>query len=493
MVQTRMTARNAIICSALLCAGFALSPQAAAQVPNFQWILSGHGLEYVDALNHPITGPFFNNNHTFVATTTKLPTGAGWSPASVIRYRTFTAYASCSGCSSLTDAINAGTINPNATPVLMYDIEGWPQTPTSEQADPITAMQNFVNAVRIAFPPSLYPNVKTILAPALSLFTRSGQLPCDTTQFTTWQCYLNFNVPSAAQNSDYFEIQSQSVEFNPNVPNGFETFVQQASAQAQTANSNVIVLAGVSTNPTAGTPSAQTLYTRMTNVQSRVSGFWLNIPAGPPSCPLCGPLRPDIAVQLLEQLEGQQTLYLHSGGSMDTNSPATSTSNMAFDLTAAGATQTWLSSASYTAGTSIPAGDYTFQWYTDGLSNSGTPSAGLALTVGYCTAGCPASSQVPIVSNWNPRVAGGANTGQYGGATAQTTTAAPTILPCGGPWYLYVTVSVNAPASSGLNLLYDSGPQGSGDHSTNFPANLAIPTPVASPSGSKRRGQITSQ
>jgi hypothetical protein len=77
---------------------------------------------------------------------------------------------------------------------------------------------------------------------------------------------------------DVIDLQAQSLETTPGT---YESFVEQASAQAKKANSSIVVLAGLSTSPNSSTsPTAGELEQDASAVQPYVSGFWMNIPDG---------------------------------------------------------------------------------------------------------------------------------------------------------------------------------------------------------------------
>ena len=103
-----------------------------------------------------------------------------------------------------------------------------------------------------------------------------------------------------AKCADVVEIQAQGAEANPA---RFRQFVDAEAQQARTANPNVLVLAGISTNPDGRRVSAQQLLAAVQAVRPVVSGFWLNIPAGGKYCPRCGEPHPEVAMRLLQALD----------------------------------------------------------------------------------------------------------------------------------------------------------------------------------------------
>lgn len=157
-------------------------------------------------------------------------------------------------------------------------------------------------------------------------------------------------------------------------------------------------------------------------------------------------------------------LFLHNGNGLDTSMPGGQATSM-MSLGTLGASETWMSSANYPAGTVIPGGRYLFQAWTDGARGAAT--AQLGLEFGYCLASDCASSKHAIVhpSKWDPTVTSGSLGDQLSpNGLSSVSTSTPITLPSGGPYDLYVTVSVLQPGP--FNLLFDSAGE---------PTNLATP------------------
>ncbi|MPZ84306.1 MAG: hypothetical protein GEV28_29480 [Actinophytocola sp.] len=121
-----------------------------------------------------------------------------------------------------------------------------------------------------------------------------------------------------------------------------------------------------------------------------------------------------------------------------------------FGLDRRGGTATFTTDPVLRAGDVIPEGAWQFQYWTDGTDGSATVN----LQAGYCTGAC--TDRHPVIDSgagWQATVSAGAR----GAATpgGAFTTTSPTPLPStGGPYRLYWTVTVDAPA--GFDLLYDS-------------------------------------
>jgi hypothetical protein len=90
------------------------------------------------------------------------------------------------------------------------------------------------------------------------------------------------------------DIQAQGSEANLS---RFTSFVKEAAAQARGANPHVIVLAGISTNPSGELVSGAQFTSFYNAVRADVNGYWLNIPAQGTACPKCGTPQPKVAAR----------------------------------------------------------------------------------------------------------------------------------------------------------------------------------------------------
>jgi hypothetical protein len=112
--------------------------------------------------------------------------------------------------------------------------------------------------------------------------------------------YLKLRLAAqAAQAADVVDIQAQSLERSTPA---YVDFVRKAAAQARGAKPGVIVLAGISSNPTGPQVTAAQLSRAMIAVRPYVDGYWMNIPSPGPSCPRCNPARPDLAIAAIRSL-----------------------------------------------------------------------------------------------------------------------------------------------------------------------------------------------
>jgi len=186
---------------------------------------------------------------------------------------------------SLVQAVDGGRLLTGVRAVL-FDPEAWPFTPTSDQSDPAAAA---ARAEVAAHAHGLY----LIVSPALSLVT--ARTPATTGP--RWQSFLSLGLAGAvASHADAIDLQAQSLIRDPGA---YRSFVTEAAAQARAANPGVVVLAGISTNPTGAPLTPGDVQASMRTVRSVVSGWWMNIPAPGPKCPGCSPRRADYAVAAL--------------------------------------------------------------------------------------------------------------------------------------------------------------------------------------------------
>ena len=142
-----------------------------------------------------------------------------------------------------------------------------------------------------------------IVTPGLDLFS-DGDLPCSG-GVTIAQCYLNYDMAgkmAAIPGVDVIDLQAQSLEGDPGNPSAgcpttsatstaplsYWNFMCQAAAQAQAAaqkaGKSIVIVAGLSTDPSVTpTPCLGEIEQSASNVQSLVSGFWMNVPGSDPN------------------------------------------------------------------------------------------------------------------------------------------------------------------------------------------------------------------
>jgi hypothetical protein len=192
-----------------------------------------------------------------------------------------------SSATTLEQAVRSGQI-PAGTYGVLYDPEAWSYTPRAEQQDPVTAA---TNAAAVAHAHGL----KLIVAPALNLTTVLAP-----GNGSRWQKFLQLDLISQlAKVADVIELQAQSLERDTTT---YASFVSAATSQATAARSGVTILAGLSTNPPGAAVTTQHLLSAIAATRAVVNGYWLNVPGQGPRCPTCNASRPDIAIQILQQI-----------------------------------------------------------------------------------------------------------------------------------------------------------------------------------------------
>ena len=433
--------------------------QTSPSFSKVRWIVTDDDLKVLRELDPNDSTTYFNSSRANLQGHAGLQVPAGWS---TVAQRHYTAFESCTTardprrCTSLTDDLKAGAISPSFGPVVLYDDERWPKTPTEEVKDPCKYMQQFT---RLAHAHGLI----TVMAPDQNIAGPAVGLPYQGGESENWQSYLRQGLGTCAARTgtERYHIMAQPFEsrWGPTPERttvggeaDFVNYVTQASLQAKAVNPKLVITAGLSCNPRYN-PTAQIMYQESVDMLDFVDGYWLNLWAKP------------TGVAYLKMLSGtppranSSVLFLGRGRTLSNALPKPQASAK-FNLALAGSSLTSWSPQTYPVGTTIPAGAWEFQFWTDG--ESGT--AELALEFGYCNpADC--TKRTPIIaagSTWTPTVAAGA----LGAADAHGafTTTSPTSLPAGGPHAIYWTVAVVKPAP--FNLLYGSA---------STPTNLATP------------------
>jgi hypothetical protein len=242
------------------------------------WIVteSAVGLLGGAGLGHAQLQTLFGNDQTFLVGAT------GTAPVSgAMRTVSFTSY------QAMQQQL-AGPGLPAGTTAVLYDNEDWSLTPVAEQRDPAKYEElaaKLAHAHHLLFISTPAVDLTDVLAPGDS---------------DHYAAYLRLGLAaSAARYADVIDIQAQGSETSIST---FAPFVAAATAQARSANKNVIVLAGISTNPDGQHVTSAELTTAYNAVRADVDGYWLNIPSGGRYCPKCGIPQPQVAIPLLRSL-----------------------------------------------------------------------------------------------------------------------------------------------------------------------------------------------
>jgi hypothetical protein len=226
---------------------------------------------------------FFASPGNFVMNGVKGAAGfpVGWRAAPTATFPSFAA---------LKSALEDGRV-PAEVKAIIYDNESWSFTPKEEQLD----LERFEKLAAEAIHRSGRQFIATPaadLVPVLNPKVERGQ---------RYDEYLRLGIASAAARfADIYEVQAQGSLDNPAL---YTRFVKTAAAQARAVNPQVLVFAGLSTNPSGKKVTAQQLHQAVESTRGDVDGYWLNIPGGGPHCPKCGEPQPHVAVELLRLLD----------------------------------------------------------------------------------------------------------------------------------------------------------------------------------------------
>jgi hypothetical protein len=268
-------------CTALVALGLwqgAASASATAAPAPPRWIISqtAVGLLGQAGLAKAQLQTLFGSNRAYLTGATTAPPVSG-----ALRTVTFTSYQTM-------EKRLSGPGLPAGTAAVLYDNEAWSLTPAAEQRDPakyeeLAAKLAHAHHLLLVSTPAV--DLTDVLAP---------------TESDHFAAYLRLGLAaSAARYADAIDIQAQGSETNLS---RFSSFVKEAAAQARAANRRVIVLAGISTNPSGQHVSSAQFTSAYNGVRAYVNGYWLNIPAQGTACPKCGTPQPKVAVPVLQML-----------------------------------------------------------------------------------------------------------------------------------------------------------------------------------------------
>jgi hypothetical protein len=266
-----------VFIGALMSAVSTHSARATAPKP-IRWLLHGPGIAAIAA--DAEASRLLDNSQPFVMTggnVAAIP--PGWN---AIPFASFTSFR------AIKRALERGALAP-AVKGVMYDNEKWRFTPKEEQQNPARYEQlaaDLVHAHGLLFLTAPAVNLVAVLAPE--------------SDHRHYDSYLRLGiVADAARNADVIDIQAQGSERNTRV---YADFVKQAAMQARQANPNVLVLAGISTNPSGQRVTANDILRAIAATRDSVDGYWFNIPRSSEYCPRCNDFRPDIAIEVVHRL-----------------------------------------------------------------------------------------------------------------------------------------------------------------------------------------------
>lgn len=243
------------------------------------WIVNEHALALLHGagLTPRQLQELFGNPGTDLTSSASTPAGITGATHTV----SFTSY------TTLRAALDGRRLPPGTRAVL-YDNEDWSLTPRVEQLNP-AKYEGLAAALAHAHHLLFISTPATTLTDVLA--------PGDTDHYAA---YLRLGLAaSAARYANVIDIQAQGSETDLGK---YAAFVRAAAAQARHANPHVVVLAGISTNPSGQKVSSAQFTAAFMAVRPFVAGFWLNVPSGGTACPRCGKPQPQVAVPLLRDL-----------------------------------------------------------------------------------------------------------------------------------------------------------------------------------------------
>jgi len=208
----------------------------------------------------------------------------GWKAVSLRSFKSFGA---------IRDALETKALGPEVEGV-MYDYEKWRFTPTEEQQNPAGRLKEAADLIHTK-------GLLFFTAPAVDLV---AVLQPDADWKRQDETYLRLGLAAdAARYADVFDVQSQRFERDPE---RYAKFVREAAAQARQANPKILVLAGLSTEPSGQHVTASDILRAIEATREVVDGYWFNIPEPSEYSPAVTEFRPDIAVEVLRQLAASQ-------------------------------------------------------------------------------------------------------------------------------------------------------------------------------------------
>jgi hypothetical protein len=248
-----------------------------------RWLFSGPGVIAAIAADAEVSASL-NGTRPFLMTRGQVPVSPPpWNAVPLVSFKSFGA---------IRDALEPGGLHPQVKGV-MYDYEKWRFTPEEEQRDPaayVNRAAELVHARGLLFLTAPAVNIVTAMEPT----ARPKQLD---------ETYLRLGIAvDAARYADVFDIQAQRFESDTK---RYANFVHRAAAQARHVNPEVVVLAGVSTQPYGPRVSADDILAAIAATRNIVDGYWFNIPQPSEYPPHVTEFRPDIAVEVLRRLAGQ--------------------------------------------------------------------------------------------------------------------------------------------------------------------------------------------
>jgi hypothetical protein len=224
------------------------------------WYVAGSALKKLD--DPRLAAEVFDHPQDYVVVNHKgsgIP--QGWKVRPVESFPSETAIAS---------ALDHGLV-PKDVVGIGFDDEAWSLTPASERANPTAAVRAASQVVH---------------SHGLA-YLQLGNLP------------VNGSKVGGAKYANVVDIQAQGKERDTA---RYVAYVKALAAQARQFNPHVIVLAGISTNPSGPPVTATELFDAVQATHEVVDGYWFNLPSPGKACPRCNPANIEVATQFLQMM-----------------------------------------------------------------------------------------------------------------------------------------------------------------------------------------------
>ena len=241
---------------------------AASTVPSMGWITGSGNISYLNT-NDPTTAKyFFDTTNSFCtgASLTRNPVPSGYKTTAVLSLDAYT------GSGGLNALLTGGSITyPYGW--IMYDNEGgsWP-TPSIEQDDPPTYMQDFTNACHLN-------GYQSIMAPGYDLYTDAvGHYPLNPGELQ-WQWFVRVIVAGGGAGCDMFVLQQESQQGSPI----FAELFNAAAGTLASISPSTLVYGEVSSSNATGSTQQELGASMVTDAVTLTSpwpdGFYVAMPS----------------------------------------------------------------------------------------------------------------------------------------------------------------------------------------------------------------------
>jgi hypothetical protein len=273
-------------------------PPAAPGPPPMGWMTGSGNVTYLKTNDPGGGGGLFDTPNSFCTgvSLTASPVPHGYATTPVLNLSSYTNSATATSGGNPDPGLvgdgtsgpgggllPAGSITPGVYQWIAYDNEVQASTPTAEQDDPVTYMQDFISACH-----NNTPRYSVCCAPGYSLYTPAALanyplLPGETRD----QWFVRVIVGMGAAGCDMFVLQNESLQDTGT----YETIWNETAAQmAITGAPNALVFAEVSSSQAVTGATAQALGAQMAaNAQTLTSpypdGFYVAMPTVPGEVP----------------------------------------------------------------------------------------------------------------------------------------------------------------------------------------------------------------